>query len=169
MKNDEAIDHSISKMYINITVVLVFLVLMASCIAYFFRSEPNMDNAILEGFSRQFQQSTETAHWQWQAQGRPERIMLVHYDINGKEIARHPVRIGSNGKPWIEKGRNGCEKLWQSLLNEPTLIGGFKVISDYFSPQKGSKEEFGFCRYRLSQGAHFDYNLVTGVVEFTDN
>ena len=169
VKNDEVADYSSARVYINIVIVVVFLVLMAVCIAYFFRSEPNVNNRILEGFSRQFQQSSETAHWQWQAQGRPERIMLAHYDINGKEIARHPVKIGSQGKPWIDKTSNGCEKLWQSLLNEPTLISGFKVISEYFSPEKGRKQELGFCRYRLSQGASFDYNLATGVVEFTNN
>ena len=169
MKNDEITDRSIVKIYRNIVIVVVFVVLMASCIAYFFRSEPNINNSILEGFSRQFQQSAETAHWQWQAQGRPERIMLAHYDISGKEIARHPVRIGSNGKPWIDKSRSGCEKLWQNLLNEPTSIDGFKVISAYLSPKEGSNQDFGFCRYRLSQGSGFDYNLVTGVVEFTDS
>ena len=169
--NNDTAQRSLTKMIINIAVVVVFTSLMATVIIYMLKAQPKVTSTAMQGFARQFQQSTETAHWQWQAQGRPQRIMLIHYNNQGKERARTPVRMEHTGRPWIEPNSEGCEKLWLNILYEPTQVDGFKVISEYFAAQQQSdnEESLGFCRYRLSRGPRFDYDLTTGVVNFSNN
>jgi hypothetical protein len=162
-------NHSLNKLIISITVVVVFVGLMATVIVYLLKAQPIAQGTAMEGFARQFQQSVETSHWQWQAQGRPQRIILLHYNAQGKERARMPVRMEHTGRPWVEKNGKGCEKLWLNMLYEPTQADGFKVISEYYPPQgKNKDKEFGFCRYRLSQGPSFDYDLLNGKVTFNN-
>ena len=169
MSGKDVADNSLKKIYMNIIVVLVFASLMGGFIVYFMRSEPNLHGEILEGFARQFQQSAQNAHWQWQAKGRPERIMLLHFNEQGSETDRRPVRMTHLGRPWAELTSSGCGKLWQTLLNVPAQIDGFRIIAEYYTPDDDNKESLGTCRYRLSRGAYFDYDLDTGNVEFEPN
>ena len=159
-------ENSLKKLIMNIVVVVVFASLMASFIAYFIRNEPNLHDAVMEGFARQFQQSAENAHWQWQAKGRPERIMLLHFNDEGKETDRRPVRMTHTGRPWAALTSDGCAQLWQTLLNVPARVDGFRVIAEYYSPDEDQKDSLGRCRYRLSRGAYFDYALDSGNVDF---
>ena len=170
MSRKDITENNANKLYINIITVVVFASVMIWFVVYFMRSEPNVHASVMEEFARKFQQSASNAHWQWQAKGRPERIMLLHFNEQGQEIDRRPVRMAHFGMPWAQPSSKGCAKLWQTLLNVPLQVEGFRVIAEYFAPDSDADEQvLGFCRYRLSRGPHFDYTLLSGSVEFMVN
>ena len=80
MKSKDVAEHNLNKVLVNLAVVVVFTILMATAIIYVYDSEPDVEAEIMRGYARQFATSATNAHWQWQAEGRPEMIMLVHYD-----------------------------------------------------------------------------------------
>jgi len=160
-------DNSNKKLFMNIVIVVLFASLMAWFIRYYMHSEPDLHSAVLEGFSRQFESASSNAHWRWQASGRPERIMLLHFDAQGNEKDRSAVRMAHYGRPWVEQSSDGCAKLWSTLLNIPAMVNGFRVIAEYYPNRDDTRPEaLGHCRYRLSSGAYFDYAIDTGDVTF---
>lgn len=159
-------ERSTLKIFMNIVVVTVFGLLMAGAIIYLNESEPDFDAMLLEQYGRQIETSATNAHWQWQAQGRPEMIMLIHYDNQGKEIDRRPVRMSHIGVPWVETSSDGCDKLWRMLLNVPMRVDGFRVIGEYYRGELENNEPVNSrCRFRLSRGPHFDYHIYSGKVD----
>lgn len=153
------------KLFINIMVVAVFVSLMMAFISYFYRSEPNFQDALLQQLGNRMQSGAVTAHWQWQAEGRPEMIMLVHYNKEGREIGRSPVRISYTGLPAVRPSSEGCEKLWASLLNQPMTLDGFQVKGEYYRGALLDKDPVNSrCRFRLSRGTYFDYYIYRGEV-----
>lgn len=155
------------RLLINLATIAVFVSLMLAFIVYFYQNEPDAKRTTLKVLISQFSVSVTNAHWQWQAEGRPQLIMLVHYESNpgsqGElvEKDRRPVAINSQGWPKIQNSSAGCGKLWRMILNLPLDIQGFKVYAEYFSatPSQGAK-----CRYRLSTGPYFEYFPQSGKV-----
>ncbi len=163
-KNENA-EHGLRKVYINIVVIVVFAVTMVSFIVYFNDSEPDIEARILAQLGKQIESSATNAHWQWQAEGRPEMIMLIHYDGSGKERDRRPVRMSHLGVPWVESSSNGCDKLWRMLLNVPMRVDGFRVFGEYYQGELVNNEPVNSrCRFRLSRGPYFDYQIYSGKV-----
>ncbi|MFC3095281.1 hypothetical protein DRW07_15605 [Alteromonas sediminis] len=167
MSRQDVADNSNKALLINIVVVVLFVSLMGLFIKSYMESEPDLNAAVLEGFARQFETASSNAHWRWQASGRPERIMLLHFDAQGNEKDRSAVRMAHFGRPWVEQSSDGCAKLWLTLLNVPAMVNGFRVIAEYYPNRDDSQPEaLGVCRYRLSRGAYFDYAIDTGDVTF---
>lgn len=169
MSRQDAADNTLRRMFINISVVLIFASLMASLIIRFNHTEPDLQAQMLKQYGKEFEDSAINAHWQWQAEGRPEMIMLIHYDSNGRERDRRPVRMAHFGWPWVETTSDGCEKLWQMLLNVPMRADGFRVIGEFYRGDLVNNEPLNAkCRYRLSSGLYFDYSIFRGNVTFDD-
>lgn len=166
MKNAQ--DHNWSRRsLVNVLAVVIFTSLMAVAIGYFYQAQPNVREARLSALAQQFSASVTNAHWQWQAEGRPSLIMLVHYergmDDNQQlvEKDRRPIRMASHGWPQVATTSEGCGKLWRMVLNLPLEINGFRVYAEYF---KGENQRPAKCRFRLSTGAYFEYNTQNGAV-----
>lgn len=168
MARQDTANNSLMSLFMNIVIVVLFASLMAWLISLYVRNEPDVHGIILEGFAHQFEQSAAIAHWRWQASGKPERIMLLHFDRDGKEIGRSAVRMAHFGWPWVHQSRKGCEQLWNSILDQPAMARGFKIIADYF-PARNTEDPdvMGYCRYRLSAGPHFDYYINNGDVIYS--
>ena len=97
-------------------------------------------------------------------------IMLVHYDNEGKEVGRRPVRMAHFGWPKVEPSSESCLQLWEQLLNTPTRVEGFRVLGDYYaSDNEGEQTPNARCRYRVSTGPYFDYSIYTGIVQQSGN
>ena len=155
--------------FVNLTVVAVFTALMVGFIMYFYQSEPDMKRVALATLADQFASSATNAHWQWQAEGRPELIMLVHYDIKGQETDRRPISMSKQGWPQMEPTSKGCGVLWEMILNMPLAISGFKVYPEYYDGvQLSGDAADSMCRFRLSTGPYFEYMIYTGRVKKTD-
>lgn len=170
MKSKQVAENSLRNTLINVVVITVFAILMGTAIAYLYDSEPDIEAELMQGYARQFGASATNAHWKWQAEGRPEMIMLVHYDIDGKEVGRRPVRMAHYGWPKVEPNADGCVQLWQQLLNIPARVEGFRVLGDYYaSDNEEQVTPNARCRYRVSTGPYFEYSVYTGVVTQSGN
>jgi hypothetical protein len=158
-------------LYINLTVVVVFVAVMLGFIRYLNDSTPDMRRLALESLAERFNTGVHYAHWQWQAEGRPEIIMLVTYanrlDNDDKLVAteRQPVFMDHQGWPKSDASSKGCAEIWKMVLNLPLEIEGFKVIAEYFDGDKISGNPLdSSCRFRLSTGPYFEYMVSTGQV-----
>jgi hypothetical protein len=155
--------------FVNLTVVAVFTALMVGFIMYFYENEPDVKRVALATLADQFSSSATNAHWQWQAEGRPELILLVHYNIKGQETDRRPISMSKQGWPLMEQTSEGCGKLWEMVLNMPLSISGFRVYPEYYDGmQLSGKEEDAKCRFRLSTGPYFEYMVYSGQVNKTN-
>lgn len=158
-------EHSLRRVYLNNTVIVVVALAMVSLLFHFNSAEPNINARIFTQYSKQMQSSVTFAHWQWQAEGRPETIMMVHYDSQGKTQKRYPIQMSHQGVPKVEASREGCSKLWKMLLNIPMQANGFRVTGNYFSDELNGGEPYNArCRFRLGQGRYIDYHLDRGEV-----
>lgn len=166
MKDREIAETSQSKLFSNIIIVLLFLGVMTSAIVYFNNSEPNLKAEIMDNLAEQFSRNVTNAHWQWQAEGRPQMIMLVQYDNAGKERGRQPLRMSSSGWPFVDNNSNSCESLWQGILYIPAQVDGFRVIGEYFEEGSSATDAVAErrCRFRVSTGPYFDYYVNSGRV-----
>lgn len=171
MNKQEAGQESANTFYGKIIVVLVFVGLMTSFVMYFNNSEPDVKYIAMENLQQRFSQSVTNSHWQWQAEGRPRMIMLVHYESRPDENElpvekdRRPIQMGLNGYPVADRSGEGCAKIWQMILNMPLQIEGFKVFAEYFEDtDEADAIDDAKCRYRLSVGPSFEYQIANGRV-----
>ena len=172
MQDKDIAENNQIKLLGNIVVVVVFLVAMASAIVYLYRTEPSLKVEVMNTLAEQFKRNVLSAHWQWQAEGRPRMIMLVQYeaaepDSNDlvKERGRQPLRMSTEGWPYVESSSASCELLWQNILFIPAEVEGFRVIGEYFEDgMNDDGEPIRRCRYRVSTGTYFDYFVNSGRV-----
>ncbi|WJG09708.1 hypothetical protein [Aliiglaciecola sp. LCG003] len=171
MDKQQAGQESTSKLFSNIVTLMVFVLLMGSFIYYFNDSEKDMKYVTMEGLQQRFARSVELAHWQWVAEGSPNMIVLVHYSprpgSKGEPIesGRSPLQMNTDGFPRVEASSEGCEKLWKGVLNIPLSVDGFKVFAEYFSDTGQTEQSTQqICRFRLSVGPRFDYQITNGRV-----
>jgi len=150
---------------------MVFIGLMTSFIFYFNNSAPDLKYLAMENLQQRFSQSVTNSHWQWQAQGRPNMIMLIHYEsrpgTNDEPVEkdRRPIAMSLNGYPRAEASSEGCGKVWQMILNMPMQVESFKVFAEYFAdPNENDNVDEAKCRFRLSVGPSFEYMLANGQV-----
>lgn len=171
MQKNQASEERNRSVFLNVTVVLVFVGLMLSFIVYFNESRPNMRRIGLETLAESFRESVNNAHWQWQAEGRPEIVVLSMFsprlDDNKTlvETDQRPIFVNQDGWPKADPTSKGCERIWNMVLNIPMEIQGFKVIAEYYDGLKLAESKMAsVCRYRLSTGPYFEYKVNTGEV-----
>lgn len=158
-------------LFINVTVLLVFVGLMVGFILYLYKAEPDIRRIALESLAEQFGTSVTNAHWQWQAEGRPEMIMLIHYerslddDERLVEKDRRPIQMSHLGWPKMQPTSKGCGKLWEMVLNIPLEVDGFRVYPEFYDGIVINDSALtSKCRYRLSTGPYFEYQVYSGQV-----
>jgi hypothetical protein len=171
MQQNQASQERMRSLFINLTVVVVFVSLMLGFILYFEESKPNIKQVVLESLAIQYAGSVNTAHWQWQGEGRPAIILLVDYapglaQSNALvEKDRRPIFMSHLGWPQAQPSSQGCEKLWKMVLNTPLEIHGFRIFAEFYDGVKLSDNALdSTCRYRLSVGPYFEYQVYTGQV-----
>ena len=171
MKRDQAANEHSRSLFINITVVVVFVSLMLGFILYLNESSGNLRRLALENLADQFSTSVSNSHWQWQGEGRPQIVILITYanklgDNNTLvETGRKPIFMSHRGWPKAELTSEGCSKIWNMMLNMPMNIDGFKIFAEYYDGLKLSNNVLdSVCRYRLSTGPFFEYNVFLGQV-----
>lgn len=165
MQKNQASEERSRSVFINLVVVVVFVSLMLAFILYFNKSSPDLKRLALQGFAEQLAKSTLNAHWQWQNEGRPSRIMQIQYDAQRKEIDRRAVDMSHIGWPTVEPTSVGCATFWDKVLNSPLEIKGFKLYAEYYDGMLLSNNaQASICRFRLSTGPYFDYTVYRGQV-----
>ncbi|MFT5840461.1 MAG: hypothetical protein ACI9UT_002973 [Flavobacteriales bacterium] len=171
MKKNQAADEYSRSLFVNITVLMVFISLMLSFIVYLNDGSTNLRHLALENLAERFSTSVSNSHWQWQGEGRPPIVILITYANKlGKkntliETNRKPIFMSHLGWPKAEPSSEGCAKIWNMVLNMPMDIDGFKIFSEYYDGLKLSNNVLdSVCRYRLSNGSYFEYKVFLGQV-----
>ncbi|GAB3027318.1 hypothetical protein [Bowmanella dokdonensis] len=166
MSKQSVSDNNLLRWIMQIAVVTVFAVLMAVFIWYLQDSEPDIKQATMDLLADEMAKSVVSAKWQWEAEGRPARIVQVRYDkVTGKEVDRSPIPMSHLGWPRVEPNAQGCGDLWRAVLNQPLQIHSFKVYAEYFDGvEMSGKALDSTCRFRLSTGPSFDYRIYMGQV-----
>ncbi|WP_158965634.1 hypothetical protein [Paraglaciecola sp. L3A3] len=169
-KNEAALERNRS-LFINILVVVVFLSLTAVFIHYLYNSSADIRRLSLEKLADTFSASVNNAHWQWQAEGRPEKLMVSTYSSQlgeGKKLVEtksQSILMSVQGWPKTETNVNGCIKIWNMMLGFPLELEGLEVLVDYYDGKSITGNSIDeICRYRLSSGAYFEYKMNLGQV-----
>ena len=157
-----------ARVWLNCAIVLIFAGTLLTLIFYLNTTEPDIRREQLKLLSHRMQENATRAGYQWQVEGRPVAIMLLHYDTHSKETGRKPVKMATNGLPKVETGDDQCTRLWQSLVNEPLQLDGFKVSAEYIPIADHDSQTGPICRFGVSRGSHFDYAINSGTVIFTE-
>ncbi|MBU3005066.1 hypothetical protein [Paraglaciecola arctica] len=171
MDKNQAADERNRSLFINITVVVVFISLMLGFMIHLNNGSTNLRRLALENLAEQFSTSVSNAHWQWQGEGRPEIVLLITYANKlGEnetliETDRKPIFMSHLGWPKAEPTSEGCANIWKMLLNMPMNIDGFKIFAEYYDGIKLNDNPLdSVCRYRLSTGPYFEYKVFSGQV-----
>ena len=171
MKRNQAADERSRSLFLNITVVMVFVALMVRFIVYLNDGSSNLKRIALDNLAEQFSSSVSHSHWQWQSEGRPQIVMSSTYANKlGKnntliETQSRPVSMSHLGWPKAEPTSEGCSDIWNMVLNIPMDIEGFKILAEYYDGIKLTSNALdSVCRYRLSTGPYFEYKVFSGHV-----
>lgn len=163
MNKNQASEESNRTLFIKLVVVLLFALIMATLIWHMNKTEPDIKTTMLETLAEQFGRSVVNAHWQWQAEGRPRMIVLVHYNMQGQEVGRRPVAMSHLGWPRVTPTSKGCGELFNMVMNVPMQVEGFRLIPEFYDGVKINDNALeSKCRFRLSSGSAFDYEIYTG-------
>ncbi len=159
-------DHNRPGLFLNCVIIIAFFTLIGTLVWYVYESEPDIEKAAMEALSKQFATSVTNAHWQWRAEGEPNRIVLVHYDNDGRETNRRPIEMGHLGYPRVEPSSMGCGKLWRMVLDMPLSLNRLKVYAEYYDGIAITDNILdSYCRYRILNGPMFDYKIYRGQIE----
>ena len=141
---------------LKVLVIVIFAASLLLAIKTLNTADEDTSHGAFIQYQQRFEEHVTAAHWKWRAVQPATMIMLVHYDSNGQETNRSPVKMSAKGWPAAEQSSLGCEKIWAALVALPLQVDGFNIRADYFAPD-GNDEERYWCRYSLTSGPYFDY------------
>ncbi|MCY7295271.1 hypothetical protein [Alteromonas sp. a30] len=157
------------RLFMGLVIFIIIAIFMSTLVWYVSESEPEVNKVAMNVAADSFTTSVVNAHWQWRAEGNPNRIILIEYNRAQQEVDRRPVTMSHLGWPKVEPSREGCEQLWKSILGLPLKIQGFKVKANYYNGLDVSGKILdSFCRFSIAVGPYFDYKVYTGVVTKSD-
>ncbi|AWL10788.1 hypothetical protein HMF8227_00280 [Saliniradius amylolyticus] len=145
-------------------ILALFVTALVAGIIYMQSRAPSEQDS---GFLRKaamFASHAESAHWQWAAEGRPDRILLLLFDERGIERDRRPVAMSPEGWPVAERSNQGCARLWQQVIGEAPRMNQQRIRTEYIGPDDPDQSDLGGCRYAVSMGPSFTYDMNTGKV-----
>ena len=152
---------------LNVVIAIVFATVLAGLIWYFDQSDPGFHRQALKKMATRLEHNAGYAHWQWQSENQPPRIMMVHYDAQDREKSRRPLAIASFGYPRVADEDDACDTLWSQLLDEPMEVEGFRVKGRYVRGDLENGEAVNaYCRFSISSGDRFDYIIRTGKIDW---
>lgn len=154
------------RFWLNIVFVVTFAGILLAMIAYLNTTEPNLRHEKLTALSQTMQTSATRTRYQWQVEGRPAAIMLIHYNADGQELGRKPVQVGAGGLPRVASTQSDCERLWRVLTNTQLQVEGFKIRADFQKAGNDASPTSAVCRFGYSRGSAFYYVIDTGKVIF---
>ncbi|MDU0353122.1 hypothetical protein RS130_03520 [Paraglaciecola aquimarina] len=169
-KHEAAVERN-RGLFNTILVVVVFVALIAGFLYYLNDNAKDIRRLSFEKLADTFNASVNNAHWQWQAEGRPEKIVVAMYASQLSEektlieTEKQPMYMDGKGWPKVEESAKGCTKLWNMVLGFPLEVDGYEVVVNFHSGESltGNKID-STCRYQLLSGAYFDYKMKLGQV-----
>jgi len=156
-----------------VIVVLVFSIMMAIFIFYFFKNEDHITEVGFTHLANNFYGQVVLFHSQWFMDGRPKHIITVEIDqITGKKEKR---LIALNQWGWVDSDKNtlACKKIWHAVMDMP-LRYAKKVVSAVEIKRHTKKivpnikttriNQGRICRFTLQSGQFLEYHTINGQV-----
>lgn len=157
------------KLFFGIIIAVLFTLFMTVFIWFMSKNKPSIDKVAMSTVADSFATSVVNAHWQWRAEGQPNRIILVSYNREGRETDRRPITMSHLGWPRVEPNSDGCAALWKSVLGIPMTLQGFRVQPEFYDGLDISGKILdSYCKYSIAIGPYFEYKIYTGNVTKSD-
>ncbi|MCO4799929.1 MAG: hypothetical protein KC484_11960 [Colwelliaceae bacterium] len=142
----------------NVIIIALITVLMASFLYYFFKQEQRFTEVGFDAVARNFSSSVMAVRAQWFMDGQPDEVVL-------KEKDQPTLVLKVNNKGWIDFSgeKDSCQKIWQTLMaTDLSFLNQPIVVVEIKNELQGNIKNI--CRYSLSSGESFDYQIETGKV-----
>ena len=148
----------------QIIVVLLFSLMMAWFIAFFFKQEQQITETGFKTLASTFSAKLVSVRSQWLMDLKPDAVkvksLAVQFEDSTQEVIVTPV----NSKGWVdvEQASLGCEKIWSLVMDMP--LSFMKSPISVIEIKKTASGKQKLCRYSISSGDYFEYYPTTGKV-----
>lgn len=141
----------------NIGIVLLFAVMMAIFIYYFFKQETQLTQIAFDRVANNFSAKIMAVRAQWFMDNQPKFVIIKDNENN----TRH-IEVNKSGWVDFQSNDQNCRQIWSvvteselSFMNQPVII--VEINNDL-------EHKLNVCRYGLPSGEYFDYYLTQGKV-----
>jgi len=170
MTNYHAINKREKSLGELILVILMFAILMAIFIHYFFKNQAQINQVGFTNLANNFASQTMLIHSQWLMDGRPNQINMVEFDPQIHERVTKVINL--NKKGWVigKSSQLICQEIWQSVMSIPLTfvkqpVSAVKLKRKVLlkDPRRIQKNDI-VCRFGIESGQFFEYYLKNGKV-----
>jgi len=153
-----------------VLVVLVFALLMAIFIHYFFKSEAQINRVGFASLASSFVSKVILIHGQWLTDGRPKQVNIVEYEqVNGDRVHR---QVTVNNAGWVDSNLKNlaCQQIWQFVMAMPMTFVRQPISAIRLQRQSAASEQVKasdratICRFSIKSGEFFEYSAKNGKV-----
>lgn len=141
----------------NIGIVLLFAIMMAIFIYYFFKQETQLTQVAFDRVANNFSAKIMAVRAQWFMDNQPKFVIIKDNENN----TRH-IEVNKSGWVDFQSNDQNCRQIWSvvteselSFMNQPVII--VEINNDL-------EHKLNVCRYSLPSGEYFDYYLTQGKV-----
>jgi hypothetical protein len=170
MKLQQVSDGKGKSVAVNLIIIALIGVLMATFIYYFFKQEQHITRAGFNSVANTFSARVTGVRAQWFMDNKPKWVLIKESTvINGERLNN---RIAVNSAGWIDvssenesSNENHCQKIWQQVLSTPMVYSKQPISAVLVNVNiKGGKRKGHLCQYSLPSGEYFEYQPSNGIV-----
>lgn len=168
--SNEAINKREKSLGEIVLVVLLFSILMATFIHYFFKSETQINQVGFANLANNFSSQIILIHSKWLMDGKPVQVKVTE---NNLLKSRKKIKfISVNKKGWVNsKALNlSCTDIWQNVMSMPMFYAKKPVsavqLQRHVDVNKKTLNEQQqiICRFSIESGQFFEYYSKNGKV-----
>ena len=164
MTSQQVADKSEKSLAERLIVILLFSLLMATCIGYFFKHEGEFSRVGFKSSSQVFLSRITGIRAQWFMDGKPNRVAVKSMLLDtAEDITMVPV----NHDGWVDVKNIPlkCEHVWQYVMDSP-LVHMNQTISTTLITETNENITQYFCQYSIPSGEYFTYQIKNGKINF---
>ena len=147
----------------QIMVVLLFALMMAGFIAYFFKQEAQISQTGFKALANSFATKLIAVRSQWFMDKKPEAF-FIQTNTPAQETEAQKLLVTVNGNGWIDVSEDtlACEKIWQLTMNLPLVFIQSPIAA--VEVRKAVSGPGRICRYSIRSGEYFEYHSASGKI-----
>jgi len=153
-----------------VLVVLLFTILMAIFIYYFFKNETQINQAGFTNLANSFASQVILIRSQWLMDGKPEQVKITENNV--LKSKRKLKFISVNKKGWVNSKSVDlpCNEIWKNVMSIPMSFVKQPVSAVQLQRHvKGNihdniTAQQVICRFSIESGQFFEYYAKNGKV-----
>jgi len=153
-----------------ILVVLLFTILMATFIHYFFKNELQINQAGFANLENNFASQVIFIHSQWLMDGKPAQIKVIDKSTLATNAKTKFIEVNKKGWVTTKTLNLPCNDIWQNVMAIPMKFAKQPVSAVQLQRNVGLNET-GLneaipliCRFSIESGQFFEYYTQNGKV-----